>query len=60
MKFDWRHYISEQLHLADKLLSTPDDIKGFENEKLYIIAQSTLRDVSRLAGRIGGDGCSCS
>lgn len=60
MKFDWRHYISEQLHLADSLLSKADEIQGFENEKLFVIAQSTLRDVSRLAGRIGADGSSCS
>lgn len=55
MKFDWRHYISEQLHLADCLFTRGDEIVGADPNNLYLIAQSRLSDVSRLTGTLISD-----
>jgi len=55
MKFNWQHYVSEQLHWAESLLSRAEDCEGNERQELYVLAQSTLRDASRLVGEMSAD-----
>ncbi len=52
MKFNWQHYVSEQLQWAESLISRAEDCEGVERRELHILAQSTLRDASRLVGQI--------
>jgi|TARA_B100000315_G_scaffold247612_1_gene276558 hypothetical protein len=52
MKFNWQHYLSEQLQWAESLISRAEECEGVERHELHVLAQSTLRDASRLVGQM--------
>jgi hypothetical protein len=53
MKFNWQHYLSEQLQWVECLMARANDCdEREERQKLYLLAQTTLRDASHLVGEM--------
>mgnify|MGYP006966910554 CR=1 FL=1 len=49
MKFNWQHYLSEQLQWVECLMARANDCEEREErQQLYHIAHTTLRDASHL------------
>ena len=49
-KFDWSHYVSEQIKWAEILITKADDIPGYEAAKLRDRGTEVLSRVSRMIG----------
>jgi hypothetical protein len=49
-KFDWTHYVAEQIKWAEILITKADDIRGYEASKLRDKGGEILAHVSRLVG----------
>ncbi|MAF49255.1 MAG: hypothetical protein QGH73_05060 [Rhodospirillales bacterium] len=49
-KFDWTHYVAEQIKWAEILITKADDIPGYESTKLRDKGGEVLAHVSRLIG----------
>ena len=49
MKFNWQHYLQEQLQWVECLMSRANDCdEREERQQLYLLAQTTLQDASQL------------
>lgn len=49
-KFDWSHYVSEQIKWAEILITKADDIPGYESAKLHDHGTEILSRVSHMIG----------
>ena len=47
-KYDWPHYVSEQIKWAEILITKADDIPGYESAKLRQRGSEILCPVSRM------------
>ena len=53
MKFNWQHYLSEQLQWVECLMARANDCDEREaRQQLYQLAQTTLHDASHLIGEM--------
>ncbi len=53
MRFNWQRYLSEQLQWAECLMSRAKDCdEREERQKLYLLAQATLKDANRVVGQM--------